>query len=99
MKKLIIFVAVLLVSLTALGQTDSPVFNDFISKYQELESKYRENYDSKNFKQTELILKEMLILTEGIKLSEIEISEFQSSLDGIKASTYYNLACTYSLLR
>ena len=98
MKKVFICLAILFVSLTAFGQTESPVFNEFILKYQELESQYRENYDSKNFKKTEIILKEMLTLSENVNLSNDKISEFQSTIDRVKAGTYYNLACTYSLL-
>jgi len=97
MKRIFIFLAVLLISLTALGQTDSPVLNEFISKYNELENKYEETYNKKDFKQTELFLKEQIALIENVKLSDTEISKFQSDIDNIKANAYYNLACTYSL--
>ena len=97
MKRVFNFFAAILFSLTAFGQTDSPVFNEFILKYQELNNKYRENTGI-NLKQTELILKEMITLVENVKLSDAEISEFQPIIDRIKAGTYYNLACNYSLL-
>jgi hypothetical protein len=98
MKRVLIFFAVLLNSLTVLSQTNSAIFNELLSNYQGLESKYLENYNEKNYTQTELILKNMLTLLSEIKLSDNEISEFQPIINGIKASNYYNLACTYSLL-
>ena len=98
MKRIIIFSTVLFVSLTALGQTNSAVFNGLISNYQELEGKYRKNYDEKNYTGTETILKNMLSLLSETKLSNDEISEFKPMIDNVKASTYYNLACTNSLL-
>ena len=76
----------------------SQVFNEFVLKYQELESKYRENYDEKKFNQTELILIEMITLSENIELPDDEVSNFQTSINGYKISAYYKLACTYSLL-
>jgi len=94
MKKVVVFFAAILVSLSACGQTNSPVFDEFILKFEELQNKYRKIYDGGDFKQKEFILKEMLALTEGVKLSDDE----QSIIDGIKANIYYNLACTYSLL-
>ena len=94
MKKAVIFFAAILVSLSACGQTNSPVFDEFILKFEELQNKYRKIYDSGDFKQKEFVLKEMLALTEGVKLSDDE----QSIIAEIKASVYYNLACTYSLL-
>ena len=98
MSRVIIFFAAILISLTAFGQTKSSVFNEFYLKHLELENKYRENYDEKNFKQAEVILKEQITLADNVKLSEVEISEFQPVINRIKAVAYYNLACTYSLL-
>jgi hypothetical protein len=92
------FLAVLFTSLTAFGQTNSPIINEFILKYQELENKCQENYDGKNYKQTELIRKEMITLAENVKLSDAEISNYQSLIDRVKADAYYNLASIYSLL-
>ena len=97
MKRVFIAFTALIVSMTVFGQTDSPVFNEFISKYQELQNKYQEN-TGRNLKQTDLILKEMITTVENVKMSDAEISKFQPIIDKIKAGTYYNLACNYSLL-
>ena len=93
-----LFIAVLVVSITAFGQTNSPVVNEFISKYLELESRYRTICNEPNFKQTETVLKEILTLIANVKLSDEEIAEYQLPIDQINANTHYNLACTYSLL-
>jgi hypothetical protein len=98
MKKVFMILAVMFVSLTVFGQTDSPVMNEFIRQYEALESKYREQYESKDFKQTELTLKEIVNLVDNVKLPVDEISEYQSGIDRVKAGTHYNLACTYALL-
>ena len=98
MKRIFLFIATLLLVVTAFGQTDSKVVNDFIASYQELESQYQESYNNKDYKQTEKLLQEMLRLSKNLKLDSSEIEEYQQTIDMFKAGTYYNLACTYSLL-
>ena len=103
MKRVFILFAVLFVSLTAFGQADSilTVIDDYVEilqKYQELADEMQENYNSKNFKQTELTLREMITLLEKINLSDDKFSEARPIIDKLKAMTYYNLACSNSLL-
>jgi hypothetical protein len=71
--------------------------NEFIAKYQDLENKYQEKYEAKDYKQTESVLNEMLALTANLKLSEEETAAFKPATEQINASTWYNLACVYSL--
>lgn len=97
MKKAFIFIAFIFISIAGFGQTDSQAFNTFISDINKVESQYKEYYNKKEYKQTEMFLKEMLRLVENLKLSPDETAKFQLSLQRIKAGTYYNLACTYSL--
>ena len=97
MKKAFIFFTILFVSLTVSGQTNSSAVNDFISKIQKLESGIQESFAKKDNKQIELLLKEMLALTDSLKLSEEETTQFQPLISQIKAGTYYNFACVYSL--
>ena len=98
MKKLYMFITVLFVSLTAFGQTDSKAINDFIASFQKLGNQYQEFYDSKDYKQTEKVLQEMLNLSQNLKLDSAETKEYQRDIEMVNANTYYNLACTYSLL-
>ena len=98
MKKTITFLAALCISLAAFAQTNSPSINNLISKFGELEPKYQGHYDKKEYKQTELILNEMITLIDNLELSDKEKEEYQSGINTLKANTYYNLACTYSLL-
>lgn len=99
MKKVSIFITFIVISIVvAFGQTDSPTFNSFISDISKVESKYREHYDKREYKQTEIFLQEMLKLAENLKLTPDETAKFQPIAQRIKAEVYYNLACTYSLL-
>ena len=98
MKKLYIFLAVLFVSLTAFGQTDSKAMNNFIASYQKIEQQYQELYDNKDYRQIEKVLQEMLRISQNLKLDSAETEEYQQIIEMINAGTYYNLACTYSLL-
>lgn len=97
MKKLFLFFAVLLISLTVLGQTYSPTFNEFYSKYQASVQKFLVNYEAKDFKQVESNLKESLTLVQNLKLTEEELYDFQEVITTLEADIYYNLACVYSL--
>ena len=97
MKKVSIFITFIVISIAALGQTDSQTFNTFISDINKVESKYKEYYNKKEYKQTEIFLKEVLRLVENLKLTPDQTAKFQLPLQRIKAETYYNLACTYSL--
>jgi len=98
MKKIALFLTILLVSLTLFGQTGSPTIDNFLIQCQEMNSKCQEHHDNQNFQQVEVILKELLTLVEEMKLSEEEIAKFQSGIEDMKANIYYNLSCTYSLL-
>lgn len=97
MKKVFIFITFIVLSIVAFGQTDSQTFNNFISNINKVESKYKEYYNKKEYKQTEIFLQEMLGLVENLKLTSDETAKFQLPIQRIKAGTYYNLACTYSL--
>lgn len=98
MRKKIILILFTAISLVAFGQTKSQTVNNFISELNKVESKYREHYDKKEYKQTERFLQDMLKLIENLKLNPEETAEFELPIQRIKAGTYYNLACTYSLL-
>ncbi|WP_295936582.1 transglutaminase domain-containing protein [uncultured Alistipes sp.] len=98
MKRLLIFIPMVLIALSASAQNDSPIFDDFIEKYQQLEEKYGESYQAKDYKQTEVLLKEMLTMCDALKLSDEQMPEYEKVMAMIRANTYYNLACTYSLL-
>ena len=93
-----IFLAVLSSSVTAFGQANSKVWNEFTARFQLLENEYQKQYQAKDYKQTESLLKEMIAATDNLKLSENEKKEFQPTIKRIKANVYYNLACTRSLL-
>ena len=88
----------MLLAVTTFGQTDSKAMNDFIASYQNFENQYQDFYNNKDYKQIEKLLQEMLILSQNLKLDSAEIKEYQQTIEMINASTYYNLACIYSLL-
>lgn len=98
MKKISAFLVILFISLVAFGQTNSPIVNNFISQYQKLENKYKENYKAKDYKQGEPALVEIINLANSIKLPDNEMDKYQSTINWVKSSSYYNLACSYSLL-
>jgi hypothetical protein len=98
MKYIFLSIATLLFTATAFGQTDSKAINDFFASYQKNENQYREFYDNKDYKQTEKLLQEMLNLSQNLKLDSAEAKEYQQTIEMINANTYYNLACSYSLL-
>lgn len=98
MKSFFLSIATLLLSVTAFGQTDSKAINDFFANYQKIENQYREFYNNKDYKQTENSLQEILNLSRNIILDSSEVKKYQQNIEMIKANTYYNLACTYSLL-
>jgi len=97
MKKTLIFLTAFCISLAAFAQTDYPNINNFISKYQELDAKYQKSYEEKNYEQAILQIQQMVAFVEDIKLSDEETKEFPHLLNLMKANTYYNLACSYSL--
>jgi len=97
MKKIFTFLTALCISLAAFAQTDYPNINNFISKFQELDAKYQKHYDEKNYEQTVSQLQQMIAFLDGIKLSDEETKEFPHLPNLMKANTYYNLACSYSL--
>lgn len=98
MKKISAFLVILFISLVAFGQTNSPIVNNFISQYQKLENKYKENYKAKDYKQGEPALVEIINLANSIKLPDNEMDKYQPTINWVKSSSYYNLACSYSLL-
>ena len=98
MKKLPIFLMFLVFSLTtAWGQTNSAAFDNFMAAYEKLHAKYQEEYQAKNFSQTEATLKEMLTLMENLSWSGEEKEKYQPTVTQVTRDTYYNLACSYSL--
>ena len=98
MKRFFLLIVLLLLTVYACGQTDSKAMNDFFASFEKLENQYREFNNNKDYKQTEKLLQEMLRLSQNLKLDSSEIEEHKQTIDMIKAGTYYNLACTYSLL-
>jgi hypothetical protein len=98
MKHFFLSIATLLLAATAFGQTDSKAMNDLFANYQKIEKQYREFYNNKEYKQTEKLLLEMLNLSRNLKLDSAETKKYQQNIEMINANTYYNLACSYSLL-
>ncbi|MEA4916337.1 TPR end-of-group domain-containing protein [Proteiniphilum sp.] len=99
MKKIfILFVIIIGGSFTTFGQTGSPIFDNFISKLDSIQKQYSQYYDKGEYKKTEASLREMLKLTDNLELPAEDMTKYKISLASIKANTYYNLACTYSLL-
>ncbi|NDV83094.1 transglutaminase domain-containing protein [Bacteroides sp. 51] len=98
MKKILIMLTALVISLTVAAQTDSQAFNEFIPKYEALYEAYQNHYKEKDFEQTKESLQEALALIDNLNLSETELEDYRPILRMLKASTYYNQACTYSLL-
>lgn len=98
-KTILLFIVWIAVSFVAFGQTDSPAFNDFIARLQLAQKQYHQYYEEKNYVQTEASLREMLTLVENVQLTPDETDKHSAFLKYAKAGTYYNLACTYSLMK
>lgn len=98
MRVIFFFLTIFFFSLTVSGQTKSPKWDSFISALQILENDYQKYYLAKDYVRTESILKQMIVSTDNLTLSEQEQKEFQSTIKMIKANVYYNLACVNSLL-
>lgn len=99
MKKIfILFVIIISGSFTTFGQTGSPIFDNFISNLDSIQKQYSQYYDKGEYKKTEASLREMLKLADNLELPAEDMTKYKASLTSIKANTYYNLACTYSLL-
>lgn len=99
MKKIfILFVIIIGGSFTTFGQTGSPIFDNFISNLDSIQKQYSQYYDKGEYKKTEASLREMLKLADNLELPAEDMTKYKASLTSIKANTYYNLACTYSLL-
>lgn len=96
-KKLILILFVT-ISAVAFGQTNSETFNKFILDITQVESQYREYYNNKEYKQTAILLQEMLGLVENLKLTPDEVTDYHIFIQNIKAGIHYNLTCTYALL-
>jgi tetratricopeptide (TPR) repeat protein len=81
-------------------QTSSPVFNNFQFEIIELEIKAGEIFQKKDFKQAEILWKEILILTENIQLRNEDVPEVRLKpfLYSVKSNAYYNLACSQAQL-
>ena len=92
MNRVVIFFAVILVSLAALGQTDTISVQQFYEQMQQIQDSYSENYGKKDWKSTEKPL------LDGIALfSRLSKNAQEQNQQILSDFLYYNLACTYSL--
>ncbi len=98
MKRIFLPIVTWLLTVTALGQTNSKMMNDFFISHQKLENQYQECYNKKDYQQTEKFLREILILSQNLKLDSMEMKEYRQDIEMINANTYYDLTCTYSLM-
>ena len=73
-------------------------YSEILQEYEKLADEMQENYNRKDFRQAELILRKMITLIEKINLSDDRFSAVRPIIDKLKANTYYNLACANSLL-
>lgn len=99
MRAAFFFLCILLFSRAASGQTDSQAWNEFSKTLDTQQGLYQKYYNAKDYVQVALLLKKMIVITDGLKLSEKENKEFGPQIKMIKANVYYNLACTHSLLQ
>lgn len=100
MKKFLSLIACILLvtGFTMQAQTSSEAMNRAIEKVIPLDKIYKEAYGAKDYHVSLQAINSMLECLKNVKLSQEETEQYGEMLRSNIASTYYEQACSYSLL-
>lgn len=87
-------VALILLAFSTRAQS----WNNFLEKFQQLESKYNTYYPTKQYQEAATVLNTIVNMLDTLTLTEKEKPEAQPIIKTMYSNLYYNLACVESLL-